>query len=225
MNSFSEIWARAVAKKGGEEGLRAVLPRQDTVLADVSDDRFLSQMTRCVFQAGFVWRIIEQKWPGFEEAFLGFDIQQLMSLAPEERTALLDDTRIVRNPQKIATVFHNAFFVMETSVEHGGFGRYLDSFGPGRQLELLTELKQKGARLGGMTGQFFLRFSGYDCYILTRDVVTCLQQEGLELKDNPTSKRQLTQIQCIFDAWHKDTGLPYAHLSRIAACSISGTPE
>ena len=225
MNSFSEIWARAVAMKGGEEALRDVLPQPEPSWAEATDDRFLSQMTRCVFQAGFVWRIIEQKWPGFEEAFLGFDIQKLLSMAPEERTALHEDTRIVRNPQKIATVFHNAFFVMETSIEHGGFGRYLESFGPGRQLELLTELKKKGARLGGMSGQLFLRFSGCDCYILTRDVVTCLQQEGLELKDNPTSKRQLTLIQQTFDRWHEDSGLSYAQLSRVAACSVSGTPD
>jgi 3-methyladenine DNA glycosylase Tag len=225
MNSFSEIWARAAAMKGGEAALNAALPDQDRALNEVTDDRFLSQMTRCVFQAGFVWRIIEQKWSGFEEAFCGFEIPRLLSMPPDERSALHEDTRIVRNPQKIATVFHNAFFVMEESVNHGGFGRYLERFGPGRQLELLSELKQKGARLGGMSGQFFLRFTGYDCYILTRDVVSCLRGQGLEVKDNPTSKRQLTMIQQTFDNWHKDTGLPYAHLSRIAACSVSGTPD
>jgi len=35
---------------------------------------------RCaaVFSAGFVWSVIDQKWPGFEEAFLGFNPKRLL---------------------------------------------------------------------------------------------------------------------------------------------------
>ena len=31
-------------------------------------------MTRAIFQSGFSWKVIEAKWPGFEEAFDGFDV-------------------------------------------------------------------------------------------------------------------------------------------------------
>jgi hypothetical protein len=36
----------------------------------------------------------------------------------------------------------------------------------------------------------------------------------------PTSKRDLAKIQEQFNAWAKETGLPYRHLSMICALSI-----
>ena len=73
MLSFQSIRARAADRKGGDEVLRSLLgPVPDNAaLASVSDDRILSTMASRVFSAGFVWSVIEQKWPGFEEAFLG----------------------------------------------------------------------------------------------------------------------------------------------------------
>ena len=75
MQSFKAIRARAVKRHGGEAGFKAhmVKPKSAAALRKLSDDRWLAQMTRSVFQAGFVWKIIEAKWPGFEEAFDGFD--------------------------------------------------------------------------------------------------------------------------------------------------------
>ena len=37
------------------------------------DDRYLSEMTRCIFQAGFVWRVVDNKWDDFEDVFFGAD--------------------------------------------------------------------------------------------------------------------------------------------------------
>jgi len=51
-------------------------------------------------------------------------------------------------------------------------------------------------------------------------VVRCLQNAGLDIKNNPTSQRETKLIQAGFDWWHEETGLPYSHLSRIAAMSV-----
>ena len=61
-------------------------------------------MAERVFSAGFVWRVIEQKWPGFEEAFLGFEPKTLLFQPEDFWHDLTSDKRIVRNGQKIMSV-------------------------------------------------------------------------------------------------------------------------
>lgn len=80
MMDFQKIRARAAKRKGGEAVLASLLgPMPDNAaVADISDDRILSTMAERVFAAGFVWRVIEQKWPGFEQAFLGFEPKRLL---------------------------------------------------------------------------------------------------------------------------------------------------
>src|SRR5690606_14435848 len=80
MADFSTIRARAAARKGGEAVLQSLLPAAppNAALAAVTDDRVLSVIAKRIFSAGFVWRVIDQKWPGFEEAFLGFEPKRLL---------------------------------------------------------------------------------------------------------------------------------------------------
>ena len=61
---------------------------------------------------------------------------------------------------------------------------------------------------------------GKDSFILSRDVVTTLRGAGLEIAEKPTSKRDLIKVQEAFNTWHKETGLPYSHLSCIAGFSV-----
>ncbi|HKI61100.1 MAG TPA: hypothetical protein VKA31_02295 [Mariprofundaceae bacterium] len=84
-SAFSTIHARALERKGGEAGLGHLLPAvmESEALAATPDSRFLAEMARCLFQAGFVWRVINQKWDGFEAVFHSFDIDTLLSLPAE----------------------------------------------------------------------------------------------------------------------------------------------
>jgi hypothetical protein len=56
--------------------------------------------------------------------------------------------------------------------------------------------------------------------VVTGDVVKCLRRAGLDITDNPTSKREYALMQQAFNAWHQESGLPYSHLSRISAFSV-----
>lgn len=188
-------------------------------LRALGDDRYLSMMTRVINQAGFSWKVIERKWPQFEEAFLGFDTFKLSLLSPEQWEAYTSDRRVVRNWQKIKAVQDNLFFVREISRQHGSFGNFIAAWPESDQVGLLEVLKKQGSRLGGNSGQYFLRFVGKDSFILSRDVVATLQGAGVEIADQPTSKRDRLRAQEAFNRWHVETGLPYTHLSRIAACS------
>ena len=219
---FKTIRARAEKRKGGPKGLEKLLPRKpDTkALARLSDDRFLSEMTKRVFSAGFAWSVIESKWPGFEKAFLGFKPAKLIFQPDDFWDGLLSDTSIVRNGAKIASVRENAAFVQEIAKEHGSFGKFLAKWPSSDQIGLLDLLTKRGNRLGGNSGQMFLRFVGWDGFVTSQDVVACLRDAGLDIAAEVTSKRDLAKVQAQFNAWATETGLPYVHLSRICAMSI-----
>ena len=220
--SFEAIRARAAKRKGGDAALLALLPKVASArtLAKLTDDRVLAQMAQRIFSAGFVWRVVESKWPGFEAAFLGFAPKRLLFQPDEFWSDLAADARIIRNPQKIKAVRENAQFVSDIAREHGSFGRFLADWPAHDQIGLLAVLDKRGARLGGRSGQYFLRFIGKDTFITSHDVVACLRDAGLDISEHPTSRRDLARIQERFNAWAAETGLPYTHLSRICAMSV-----
>ncbi len=222
MQSFETIRARAAKRKGGDEALAALLPKVATLdeLAALGDDRVLAEMTRRIFCSGFAWTVIDKKWPGFEAAFLGFAPHRLLGQPPEFWDALVSDSRIVRNGQKIMAVEKNARLITDIAGEHGSFGRFLGDWPSADQIGLLDLLAKRGSRLGGNTGQYFLRFIGKDGFMLSRDVVLCLRDAGLDIAETPTSRKDQAKIQAQFNAWAAETNLPYTHLSRICAMSI-----
>ena len=227
MTRFSVILARAEERKGGPDVLATLLPPKPSMLAlaAVADDRILAEMTKRVFSAGFVWSVIEAKWPGFEAAFLHFDPAALAFQPDEFWEGLASDSRIVRNGAKIMATRHNALFVQDIAREHGGFGRFLAAWPPSDQIGLMALLARRGGRLGGATGQMFLRFIGWDAFVLSRDVVACLQEAGLDIADDPKGKGDLAKVQAQFNVRAEESGMPYRHLSRICAMSAGTNYE
>ena len=219
---FNTILARAEKRKGGSKALEKLLPKKPSVraLEKLSDDRFLSEMTKRVFSAGFAWSVIEAKWEGFEQAFLGFDPAKLTFQPDDYWDSLLKDARIVRNGAKIASVRENAAFVLAIAKEHGSFGTFLAGWPSSNEIGLLDLLAKRGSRLGGNTGQMFLRFVGWDGFVTSQDVVACLRDAGLDIAEEVKSKGDLAKVQVQFNAWAEETGLAYVHLSRICAMSI-----
>ena len=219
---FKSIRARAEKRKGGAAALEKLLPEKPNMksLAKIADDRILAEMTQRVFSAGFAWSVIENKWPGFEKAFLGFKPPKLVFQPDDFWDALLSDTRIVRNGAKIASVRENAAFVQEIAKEHGSFGQFLAKWPSSDEIGLLDLLAKRGSRLGGNTGQMFLRFVGWDGFVTSQDVVACLRDAGLDIAEEVKSKGDLAKVQAQFNAWAAETGLPYLHISRICAMSI-----
>lgn len=220
--SFKSIQARAANRKGGEKVLASLMPKKpnNKALAKLTDDRVLSEMAARIFSAGFVWDVIDKKWPAFEEAFLGFNPKRLLFQPSEFWERLDTDKRIVRHPQKIRSVQANAKFVTEIANEHGSFGKFLAAWPADDQAGLLEVLAKRGTRLGGFSGQYFLRFLGWDAFVLSNDVVLCLRDSGVPLSATATSKKDLRAVQTQLNAWARESGLPIAHISRICALSI-----
>jgi len=222
MLSFDEIYQRVTSRKGGEGELKALLPAptSEDKLATLPDDRALAEMTKGVFRAGFSWKVIEQKWPGFETAFLEFSPKRLIFETDEFWEKLISDKNIVRHGQKIMATRHNAQFILETAEQHGSFGKFVTAWPADNIIGLWDHLRKHGKRLGGMTGRYFLRTIGKDCFLPSKDVVLALRDAGLEIAENPTSKRDLGRIQEQINMWMAETGLSQTHISRILAMSI-----
>ena len=221
MISFKTIRARAEERKGGAAAIKRLLPPDPDpkALVALKDDRVLAEMTKRVFSAGFAWSVIEAKWPGFEAAFLSFEPARLTFQPDEFWDGLTKDARIVRNGAKIMSVRSNARFVQDVAKEHGSFGKFLAQWPSSDEVGLLELLAKRGDRLGGNSGQMLLRFLGWDAFVTSKDVVACLRATGLDVAEEAKSKRDLKLIQEQFNAWAKETGLPYSQLSRICAFS------
>ncbi|GHD14846.1 3-methyladenine DNA glycosylase [Halioglobus japonicus] len=222
MEKFTAIYARACERKGGERALARLMPavKSSRVLSARKNDRWLAEMTRCVFQAGFVWRVVDNKWDEFEEVFFNFPPDRILMLSPDQIDRISQNPKIIRNRQKVLSVQHNAQYILDVSKEHGSFGKMVSRWPSDDLIGLFAHLKRGGSRLGGMSGQRVLRNMGKDTFVLTGDVVCCLRRAGLDIKPNPTTQRELKLIQGAFNEWHAQSELPYSHISRICACSL-----
>lgn len=220
MRHFDEIFAIAADRKGGPDALNAMLSPGLSAeeLAVLPEDRWLAQLAKSVFQAGFNWKVIEAKWDGFEAAFAGFDVGRCAFMDDEMFDSLLTDTRIVRNGTKIASVRDNAAFLMDLRSD-GGAGKVLGGWPSEDFIGLLELLKTKGARLGGSTAQYALRFVGKDSWIMSQDVVARLVAEGV-IDKAPTSKSAQRNVQAAFNTWMDQSGRGLTEISRVLAMSV-----
>ena len=223
MQKFSEIYQRALERKGGEEQLIALLPtgiKTAAELTAIPDNRYLAEMTRAIFKAGFVWKIIDHKWQGFEDAFWNFNVARCNMISPDDLESLYQDTRIIRNGMKIDTVQRNAAMIIELSEQYDSFAKMIAEWPHNDFIGLLELLHQNGSRLGKLTSQYFLRFIGKDGFILARDGVAALIRADI-ISTYPNSKRDLKLVQQAYNNWRDESGLSNAQISRILSLSIA----
>lgn len=220
MRDFDTLFDIAADRHGGHEALEALLskPLTPKALAEIPEDRWLATITKCVFQAGFNWKVIESKWDGFEQAFQGFDVGRNAFMDDEKFDALLRDTSIVRNGMKIATVRDNAGFLMGLR-DQGGAGAVLGGWPSTDYIGLLAFLKAGGARVGGSTGQYAMRFIGRDSFILSRDVTARLIAEGV-IDKAATSKTAMRAVQAAFNQLMEQSGRSLTEISRVLAMTV-----
>jgi 3-methyladenine DNA glycosylase Tag len=222
ISRFKKIFEQAADRKGGQRALKKLLPdsiKTPTQLSAVPDDRYLAEITKSIFKAGFVWKVIDNKWPAFEQAFWNFDIQTCLHMSPEDEDRLCTDEGIVRNRQKILTVPRNAGMIAEINKQHGSFGRFLGAWPSEDYVGLLEYFKKHGERMGGNSCQYFLRFVGKDGFLLTPDVIRALINAGV-IDKPPTAKAARQAVQDAFNQWQQESGFNLAQMSRILAISI-----
>jgi 3-methyladenine DNA glycosylase Tag len=218
---FDRIYQRACERKGGAAALESLLGQSagNDDIAAIPDNLLLGELTKKVFQSGFVWRVVRQKWPGFCEVFFDFNIEKMLLMSDEMLEAKARDERIIRNAGKVFTIRHNAMMIDDIARKHGSFGRFIANWPTSDIIGLWAYLKQHGARLGGNTGPYALRAIGKDTFILSTDVEAYLRATHI-FDGGINSKRSLNQIQQQFNLWHKQSGRSLAHISQIIALSV-----
>lgn len=221
LEPFAHIQQRAIDRKGGQAELNSLLtlPKSPEELAQISDARYLAAFTKSIFQSGFIWRVIHNKWPGFEQAFWQFEPKKMVMLGPEHIERLMADAAIVRNRKKIMTVPDNAQMILQLGQQHGSFGQFIADWPEQDIIGLWLELKKCGARLGGNTAAYALRAIGKDTFILSKDVEGYFRQHGL-IEGGINSKRSLNQIQHCFNQWQDESGGTLTEISQTIAFSV-----
>ncbi|MDF2178727.1 DNA-3-methyladenine glycosylase I [Aliiglaciecola sp. CAU 1673] len=221
LESFDALYQRACERKGGKAALEAMLgkPLSNGALAKVGDDRILAEFTKKIFQSGFVWRVVEQKWPAFEELFFGFDIDKILLMPDEMLERKASDPAIIRNFNKVKTIRDNALMMDDMRKKHGSFARFLADWPEDDVIGLWDYLKKHGARLGGNTGPYALRFIGKDTFLLSKDVEGYLRSRNL-ITGAVSSKGSRKAIQDAFNLLKKQSGRSFQELSRIIAFSV-----
>ncbi|MCL1125502.1 DNA-3-methyladenine glycosylase I [Shewanella surugensis] len=221
IESFSSVYQRACDRKGGEIGLEGLLTSVKTTveIEQIPDDRLLSALSKKVFQSGFIWRIVELKWPAYEQAFFDFEPSKVLMLSPEQLQARASDPALIRHQKKTQAIYENAHMINDIKIEYGSFSRLISAWPEDDIIGLWAQLKLQGTRLGGNTGPYFLRVIGKSTFLLTNDIKGYFKSHKL-IDYGFTSKSGLKQVQAVFNHWQQESGRSLTDLSRILALSV-----
>ena len=221
MLSFSHYLEQAEAKHPDFKQMLANIskPLPAAKLAKIPDDRWLSVLSQCVFQAGFNWTVVENKWPRFEEVFCNFRPDVLVMWPQEQYEKFMQDASIIRHMAKINAVYENALFFTDLQHEHGSAAAWFATWKPEDYATNLAEFRRRSTRGGGRTGQVFLRRMGVDTLMFSGDMILALTSMGV-IDGVPSSKASWKKLQEATDRWRDETGFSLSELSQILAWSV-----
>ena len=220
--SYDELYQRACERKGGEAEVEVLMPSSATkqYLKTLGSDRYLAEFTRKVFQSGFVWRIVNNKWANFEEVFWNFDIERLLMMPEDMLERKASDPGIIRNYNKVKTVLQNAVMISDTERrENCSFGEFIANWPEDDVISLWIYLKKHGSRLGGNTGPYALRTLGVDTFLMTVDVENFLRNHNI-VDSGTHSLRALKAAQSYFNELREESGRSLSELSRLVSLGI-----
>lgn len=219
--SFSSIYQRACDRKGGEIALESLLApvKRPAEIELIPDHRLLSELSKKVFQSGFIWRIVELKWLAYEQAFFDFEPVKVLMLSPEQLQARASDPVLIRHQKKTQAIYDNAVMINDLKTEYGSLSKLISRWPEDDIIGLWALLKSKGTRLGGNTGPYFLRAIGKSTFLLTNDIQGYFKSHQL-IDYGFSSKSGLKQVQAVFNHWQQESGRSLADISRILAFSV-----
>jgi DNA-3-methyladenine glycosylase I len=123
-----------------------------------NDAGYFEKITQAVFQAGFSWQVIRTKWPNFQQAFAGFDVDTVAQFTDEDLERLVEDKGIVRNGRKIKATITNAQVCRDIIQKHGSFHNYLREM-DGQDYATRSKKFSKQFKFMGPMGAYFFFWS------------------------------------------------------------------
>ncbi|MCY3411924.1 MAG: DNA-3-methyladenine glycosylase I [Candidatus Heimdallarchaeota archaeon] len=123
-----------------------------------TDNEYFEILSKAVFQAGFSFKVVHNKWSGIKKTFSDFNPQIIASWGPPEIADALDAPEMIRNSNKINAIVSNANTFNQLASEYGSFGKYVDFL-----LEKPYEERKKALSAQfkwlGKTGSYFFFYS------------------------------------------------------------------
>jgi len=227
--SFKSLYQRAADRKGGKLAFELLLGKRilgkkllddnaaEQSISQLTDDRVLAAFTKQIFKSGFVWRVVENKWPDFEEHFFNFNIEKMLMMPEEMLERKAADPKIIRNYNKVKTIKANAQMMFDVTLDKNiSFSQFINDWPSEDIIGLWAYLKKHGQRLGGNTGPYALRLLGKDTFILSSDVEAYLRAQQI-IDGGLQSKKSLTAIQTFFNKLQNESGYSLTQLSRMIA--------
>lgn len=126
------------------------------------DKGYFEILSKAVFNAGFSYRVVDNKWKGMKEVFNEFEPKILSKWTVDEISKALNSSKIIRNSRKINAIIENASVFLELSKKHGSFENYLKTFKDEPYEERLKIISKQFKWLGPTGAHFFLWSVGED---------------------------------------------------------------
>ena len=118
-----------------------------------SDQGYFSQLSKAVFQAGFSYKVVEQKWHDITEAFENFNFDSIALWDEETVLFVVQSPKVIRNIKKIRGIVYNAQVFLELIQEFGSFEAFLATIRDKPYQEVSKILTKKFKWLG-LTGAY-----------------------------------------------------------------------
>ena len=161
-------------------------------------------------------RVVENKWPNFEESFFNFNIEKVLMMPEEMMERKASDPKIIRNFNKVKTIKANAQMIFDQQQQGQSFAEFIAKWPSDDITGLWAYLKKHGQRLGGNTGPYALRALGKDTFLLSRDVEAYFRAHDI-ITGGIQTKSSLSAIQASFNHWQQQCDLSLGQLSRLIA--------
>ena len=126
------------------------------------DKGYFEILSKAVFNAGFSYQVVRNKWEGIKEVFHDFDPETLSNWTVDEISVALESPKIIRNSKKVIAIVSNAKVFLEIVKQHESFKNYLKSFCDKPYEEKQKIISKQFKWLGPQGAHFFLWSVGED---------------------------------------------------------------
>lgn len=125
-----------------------------------TDDEYFEILCLMIFQSGFNWRVVREKWKDLKKIFKGFKVEDVARLTNSQQQALFKNPKMIKNKRKIEAVMANAKIFLEIIKKSGSFENYLKNLRTLREREKIKEIKKLFSGIGDYSAEFFLHSMG-----------------------------------------------------------------
>jgi DNA-3-methyladenine glycosylase I len=137
-----------------------------------NDAGYLEAAARIIFMGGLNRRVVDGKWPGFREAFHGFDVDKVAAMTPQDVARLTTDDRVIRYEAKLQAVVDNAETMQELAANNGSFAAYVDALVAQGVAPASKQLASQFAYISEAGAKNWLYSTGYDIGPVTEKIAT-----------------------------------------------------